>query len=150
MDALVNLAIFVVFIALGYGVGRRRERNHLAELQGFEQGLRDVGVCDLRRLPGLEQATCLGLVNGECVIATDYFKVIAGALRNLFGGEVRSLETLLDRSRRQAVVRMLEQARSLGANSVVNVRFETSTISGQQKNRTSGVSVLVYGTAVRF
>ena len=82
-------------------------------------------------------------VSGSVVIATDYYKRLAASLRNLVGGEVKALSPVLDRGRREARLRMVEEAMAAGATMVVNVRFETSTI-------TLGASeIICYGTALR-
>ncbi len=88
---------------------------------------------------------------GEAVIATDYFKSIATKLRNLIGGEMKSMQSLVDRARREAIVRMLEQADRAGATEVHNVRLETSNIrsaSSRQKQKGISVEMLAFGTAV--
>jgi uncharacterized protein YbjQ (UPF0145 family) len=82
------------------------------------------------------------------VISVDYFKTIAAALRNVFGGRVGAYESLLDRARREATIRMQEEAKKVGAQAVLNVKYETSRI-GQQAGKSIGsVEVLAYGTAM--
>jgi len=127
--------------------GKIIEVRHLRKLDLRESALRDVGICNLKTLPaGLKDREGF-LVTGSAVIATDYFKVVAAGLRGLFGGEMRTYRSLMSRARREAMVRMLEQAKGLGADSVWNVRLETSTIQG--KRRPGGIEVFVYGTAVK-
>ncbi len=95
-------------------------------------------------VPGREVAEILGLVRGSTVRAKHIGSDIVAALRNLVGGEVREYAALLAGAREQAHDRMVEQARALGADAVVAVRMETSTIQ-------QGASeVLFYGTAVRL
>jgi len=101
----------------------------------------------MRQLPRNLKVKDGFLVAGSVVIATDYFKVFAAGLRGLFGGELRTYRSLMSRARREALVRMLEQAKQAGAQAVWNVRFETSTIEG--KRRAGGAEVLAYGTALR-
>ena len=84
------------------------------------------------------------LVIGSVVIASDYFKVFLASLANFFGGSVVSYETLLDRGRREAVLRMKQQAKDLDAELVFNVKFETMTVGG----RAPSIEVLAYGTAL--
>lgn len=149
MDALITVLAFLVLLVLGLVIGRAVEAAHFRKLFIREMALSQIVVSDLRRLPENWEAADGMLVTGEAVIATDYFKVFAAALRNLFGGRVRSYETLVERARRQAVVRMLEQARSVGANLVWNVRIETATIQGKQQGKSGGVEVIAYGTAMK-
>ena len=69
------------------------------------------------------------LVIGSAVIGEDYFKRIAAALKSIFGGRLTVYESLMDRGRREAVVRMKQQARAQGATMIFNVRFETASLS---------------------
>lgn len=146
---LFQVGIVLFLLLLGYGVGHHREKKHIRLIEERLRQLSGIGVTNRRKLqPGLH-SECRGLVTGCAVIATDYFKVFASAMRNLFGGEMRAFESLVFRARQEALIRMLTEAQELGANAVINVRFETSTISGQQKKQAGGIEVLVYGTALR-
>jgi len=69
---------------------------------------------------------------------------LAASLKNIFGGELRGYTELLQDSREEATERMLEQARSLGANAVLNVRYSTSSIAA------GAAEIFVYGTAVEL
>jgi uncharacterized protein YbjQ (UPF0145 family) len=88
------------------------------------------------------------LVRGSVVISVDYFKRFLARLRMIFGGRIHTYESLLDRARREAILRMQEQARELGASMIFNMRFETSSISKGRKDAVGTVEVLAYGTAV--
>ena len=83
------------------------------------------------------------LVLGQAVIASDYLKRFLARLRNIFGGEMRSYETLLTRARREAILRMLDRARTMGYDAVCNVRINTATIGRGM------VEALASGTAYR-
>ena len=147
MGGLIQFLIPVFMILLGLFAGKWIEKRHLRSLDVREADLEDVIVCNLRRFPAKLKAENSFLVVGSVVIATDYFKVFAAGLRNLFGGEMKTYRSLMRRARREALVRMLQQAKERGACSVWNVRFETATIQG--KRRPGGVEVLAYGTAVK-
>ncbi|MGH8664838.1 MAG: YbjQ family protein, partial [Burkholderiales bacterium] len=84
-------------------------------------------------------------VHGTVVVSADYFKTFVAGLRNLIGGRFRAYETLLERARREAVLRLKEQARAKGARLVVCVRFETTSISS---GWAPAIEVLAYGTAL--
>lgn len=84
----------------------------------------------------------LGIVQGSTVRAKHAGRDIMASVKNVFGGELKGYTELLEDSRKEALDRMTEQARQLGANAVINVRFSTSTIA-------AGASeILAYGTAV--
>ena len=70
-------------------------------------------------------------------------------LRMLAGGSLTSYESLVDRARREAVLRMKDQARRAGADSVFDVRLETASISKGEREAVGSVEVLAYGTALR-
>ena len=88
------------------------------------------------------------LVAGSVVIADDYFKKVVAGLYSLVGGRVRSYESLLDRARREAVLRMKQSARERGPGMIINVKFQTFAIGGRSKNSMTGVEMLVYGTLI--
>ena len=149
LSAIITLFPFVL-IGLGYVVGRWREQSHLKSLAIREQALGHIVVTDLKTIADPETAVSGCLVMGEAVIATDYFKSIATQLRNLIGGEMKSMQSLVDRARREAIVRMLEQADRAGATEVHNVRLETSNIRSATPKKKAAISVemLAFGTAI--
>lgn len=84
----------------------------------------------------------LGLVRGNTVRTRHVGRDIAASLRNLVGGEVSEYTKLLAEAREQAIDRMVEEARGLGANAVVEARFSTSMVMN------AAAELLAYGTAV--
>lgn len=143
MDVLLLFQLIgpLLFLAVGGGAGRVVERGHERSLTRREAAIAGVVVTDLRHAP----PGCVGahLVSGDVVIATDYGKHLAGRVRTVLGGEVRSMRRMLDRGRREALLRVREQAASVGADLVVNVRFHTMEVDGRS------AEVSCYGTAVR-
>jgi uncharacterized protein YbjQ (UPF0145 family) len=150
MDALIQLILVVMLLLLGFSMGGWHERAHLRSLARREQELADIQVRNVKVVPDADAVSETGLVMGEAVIATDYFKSFAAGLRNIVGGEVRTFEKLMGRARREATVRMLEKARAMGASEVWNVRLETSNIrSAGGRSKAVSVEVLAFGTAVK-
>lgn len=99
-------------------------------------------IVNTETIPGYHITEVKGLVQGSTVRAKHVGRDIAAGLKNLIGGELKGYTELLVESRREATERMLAQARELGANAVVNVRYATSSV-------TAGASELyAYGTAV--
>jgi len=145
MGALVlPLAITVGLIVLGYVIGTARERSHLADLDRREGAAASVTVIDVKQLPPGMQAGGGCLVSGEVVIAADYFKAVMAGFRNIIGGEVKTYQTMLSRARREARLRMIEQAQQLGSDLVVNVRFEWSDVGP----KSASAEIFCYGTAI--
>jgi len=102
----------------------------------------DLILTNVETVPGRRIVEHYGLVSGSTVRAKHVGRDIAASLKNLVGGELKGYTELLRDSREEAVKRMVEQARALGANAVVNVRFSTSSV-------TQGAAELyAYGTAV--
>ena len=86
----------------------------------------------------------------EVVIATDYLKTFLAGLRKFFGGEIRSYQTLLVRARREATLRILEQARQQGYNAICNLRLENADIGGNNNAKgVAMVAILASATAYR-
>jgi len=145
---LIQLGIFLVLLLAGYTFGRRAERRHYRSIIEREDSLRHVVVLAERLPPtgfGAHQAR---MVCGNVVISVDYFKTVVAGLRNLVGGNVNAYESLLDRARREAILRMQAQAQDLGAEAVINMKFETSRVSGNAGQGIGSVEVLAYGTAL--
>lgn len=93
---------------------------------------------------GREVAETLGLVCGNTVRARHVGKDVQAVMANFVGGEILHYTKLLAEAREQALDRMVEHARALGADAVVTVRFSTSEIA------TGAAEIVAYGTAVRL
>ena len=93
-------------------------------------------------IPGRRIVRTLGLVRGNTIRARHIGKDIMAGLRNIVGGEVSEYTKLLAESREQALDRMRQEARELGANGVVCLRFATSEVMS------GAAELLAYGTAV--
>lgn len=150
MEELLGLLIVLVLVLVGLCSGKVTEHRHFGSLRRREAELRQIVLTNLRHVQLDQPVIASRLVTGHVVISTDYFKSLCASLRNLVGGRVRSFETLLERGRREAALRLKEEALACGAQLVLNVRFETMTIGRLQQGKgMTGVEVLAYGTAVR-
>ncbi|MCI5165416.1 MAG: hypothetical protein D3903_04840 [Candidatus Electrothrix sp. GM3_4] len=147
MDALIQLIIFLTLLTLGYVFGKIAEKKHYRSIVEREKQWMQVPTTSGRRVLGTDrEVKRVQLATGSVVISVDYFKRILAGLRNIFGGNVQSYETLVDRARREAVLRMKESCPK--ADQIINLRLETSSISKGNKNKIGSVEVLAYGTAV--
>ena len=144
------MGIFAVLLLVGLVVGRANERRHFRELVELEATLKDIAVDSGRGDADIGAYHTGALVVGSVVIAEDCFKRVAAALKSLIGGNLVSYESLLERGRREAIVRMKEHARQLDATRVVNVRLETASLSEQWSGRRPWFSAefIAYGTAL--
>ena len=138
----------VLLLVLGYGFGRLAEYRHYRSIFKREDALGDLIIVCSKTLPVSVGAPGTRLVMGNVVVSVDYFKRFIAHLRMIFGGRVHTYESLLDRGRREALLRMQAEARALGATMIFNTRFETSSISKGRQQSVGSVEVLAYGTAV--
>jgi uncharacterized protein YbjQ (UPF0145 family) len=142
----LNLWLLLALLLLGYGAGRWQERRHFRSIRQREEALRHVVALNTRYVPEGVAATGAQLVTGGVVVSSDYFKTFVAGFRAFFGGRFRGYETLLERARREALLRLKEDAQAAGATLVIGVRFQSTTIAGSS---TPSVEVLVFGTALK-
>ncbi len=150
MELLIQFGFFLALLIVGLVAGSAAERRHFRRLQQDEAALREILVFNERHLPQDRSFVHGTLVSGSVVIGEDYFKRIAASLKSIFGGRLTAYESLMDRGRREAIVRMKRQAQAQGATMVFNVRFETSSLSESVAGRQASFSAefIAYGTAV--
>lgn len=145
IELLIGAAALVGFGAWGMS----SERRHLRDLAEREKKYLGIVVIDTPTIPAGITAVRGELVTGSVVQASDYLKTWLMAWRSFFGGEMHSIGRVMTRARREALLRLKEDANRLGATVVVNVRFETSTL-GQARGRRGLPSseIVAYGTAL--
>lgn len=153
INAMV-LSATLATLVVAFFVGEWIERRHYKSIRSRERRWARLPVLTLRSLPNPRgwSPERSGLVTGHTVVSVDYFKRFLASLRGIFGGRVRSYESLMDRARREAILRLKEMAMRQGYHAVVNVRLETSTLArSTRKNKgTAGVEVLAFGTGIRM
>jgi len=143
-----DLIIILSLTALGYFAGSWAEKHHYSSIREREQQFLRLPAITTKEIPfPTGRIRSIKLVDGSAVISIDYFKRLLAMLRNIFGGTVTSYESLLDRARREALLRMKEQAPE--AAIIINVRIETSAIGKYSRKRNIGcLEALAYGTAI--
>jgi uncharacterized protein YbjQ (UPF0145 family) len=152
MEFFLNLIIFLLLVIVAYAVGITVESAHYSEIKKNEEQFINLPAVTSREITDKDQMAQSQLVTGSVVISLDYFKRILAGLRNIVGGRIASYETLLDRGRREAILRMKREAQQMDADMVLNMRFETSGIGvvTRQRGSVGCFEVLAYGTAVKF
>lgn len=154
-EDMIGLAIFfggtLFLLFLGLTVGTTVDLRHRKDLTRREAELSNMLITDLKSFPGgAEIGSHATMVMGQVVIGSDYLKTFLAKLRNIFGGEVGSFVSLMERARREALLRMMQEAQDRGYDAVCNVRYETSNIGAAMGRRGMAmVEVFVYGTAYR-
>jgi len=101
-------------------------------------------VVNTETVPGHQVVEALGVVRGSTIRAKHIGRDIMAGLRNIVGGEVKEYTEMLTETRNESVYRMKQEARAMGADAVVNLRFTTSQVMS------GAAELLAYGTAVRI
>ena len=146
---LAAIALPLALLPIAVFKGRRAERRHYASMRAREKALAMLPAVTFRQIPDAWAVDDTGVVAGSVVISADWFERFLAGLRTIAGGRVASYETLLDRARREAILRCKEAARERGYQAVVNLRLEMTRIPRPSRNRlTAGVEVLAFGTGL--
>ena len=92
------------------------------------------------------------MVTANVVMSPSWVQMWIGSIITIFGGEINVFTKIVDWARREAKQRLREQVAEAGFDAVINVRFETTVMSKTRggKDRTSGVEILAYGTAIKY
>jgi len=151
MGDLFGIVLVVVLIIVGYTCGSIGQKRHYRAIVAREAELRDILVFNEKEPPAIFAGQPFALVCGSVVMGSDFFRQFVAGLKALFGGRLSSFEAMIDRGRREAILRMKEEARRMGAQAIFNVRLETSTLSSQAAGNKKGglacVELVAYGTA---
>jgi len=152
MDSIelwISLGIPVLLIVVGRVVGASVERKHYRSIIERETMFRARPAVSTKQLDAPALIESANLAVGSVVVSVDHFKRFLSGFRMIFGGEIRSYSSLIDRARREAVIRMKESQPD--ADAYLNTRIETSTIASTTGDEGIGtIEVLAYGTAVHY
>lgn len=148
IELTITLSFWLIPIVLGYIFGRAAEAKHFRSIIARERTAVHLPTTSSKAPIGEAPVERSELVHGSVVISIDYFKRALAALHTIIGGPVKSHESLLDRARREAVLRMKESCP--GAHEIINLRLETCAIANNVAGDIGSVEVLAYGTAVYF
>lgn len=110
---------------------------------GLQRTKTTMMLSNIEVLPGYTITKHLGLVQGSTVRAKHVGRDMMAGLKNIVGGELKGYTELLEESRQEALNRMTAQAKKIGANAVINIRFSTANIAS------GAAEILAYGTAVQ-
>ncbi|MBU2675608.1 MAG: YbjQ family protein [Gammaproteobacteria bacterium] len=152
VSMLFNYGLPLVIILVAYFIGSYLENRHFRNIRKREDDLHGFPVVSFDTMPDDWNATTSDMVTGSIVISLDYFKRVIAGLRGLVGGRIKTYEPLLERARREALLRMTESAREQGFDAIFNVRLETSRLANARRDGkgTAGVEMLAFGTAVKL
>ena len=145
--ALIQIGLFCLLVLVGFFSGSWMEKRHYESIRRREEELRGILLVPVKHIP--PNTSCrTAFVCGSVVIGMDYFKMTLAAFVNILGGRISAYETLVERARREAILRMKEQAAALNGRYIFNVKFSTANLRGQQNNQSGCVEVIAYGTAL--
>ena len=142
-----DIIVFLVLLALGYFFGKSAETNHYKSIKQRELKFLRIPTTNKKFPMRSDEVVNSALVQGSVVISVDYFKRIYASVINIFGGKVVPYESLLDRARREAILRLKESAPS--ADEFMNLRIETASITKNTKS-VGSIEVLAYATAIYY
>lgn len=142
MELLVQLILVGVLLTIGYIFGSAREQRHF---QSIIQRQKTYSYLPTRteKIRDVSLYSDAQLVAGSVVIASDYFKNFVANLKGFFGGRLTTYESLMDRGRRESILRMKEKAVAWGADEILEVRIESAALDA------IGIEMFAYGTAVK-
>jgi uncharacterized protein YbjQ (UPF0145 family) len=130
----------IIFLIIALITGTIIEKRHLKRINSREEALVDKPFFNDHFTSVHDDVNRTEFVSAGCVIGADYFKVFLAGLRSIFGGSVSAYESLTERARREAVLKMREQAPH--ADMIVQARIQLTEL-GKAK-----VEAIAYGTAV--
>jgi uncharacterized protein YbjQ (UPF0145 family) len=144
-EFLIQAGILIVVYFIGT---QWKEKRHYKSIKKREAALQNIPVYSISKLD-FSNSNEFHIVAGSVAISSDAFKRFVAKIISIFGGRITVFESLIDRARREAMLRMQEKAATWGAHGIVNVRIETSSISKNTQNSNGIVEILVYGTAIK-
>lgn len=95
-------------------------------------------------VPGYEIEEALGIVKGQIVQSKNIGRDFMAGMKTIVGGEITSYTDMISLARQMATKRMVDEAKNLGADAVINVRYGSSSVMN------GAAEIIAYGTAVRF
>ena len=152
ISLIIKIAWPILLLLVTYFIGSYIENRHFRHIREREQAVLGFPVVSFDTMPNDWQAGSTGLVTGSIVVSLDYFKRVIAGLKGLVGGRITTYEPLLDRARREALLRMTEEAQRQGYDAVFNVRLETSRLANARRDGegVAGIEMLAFGTAIKF
>ena len=138
MELLLQLGFVALLLLVGLVFGRAAEQRHFRDIERREAEFADILVFN-ERTPPQRPFRQAALVVGSVVVAEDYFKRMAAALKSLVGGRLTAYESLMDRGRREAILRMKAEARARGARGRLQRALRDRLARGGECGGTSDV-----------
>lgn len=148
---MLDIIFLLIFLLITYSIGSSIEKKHYKKIKQREIALIKKPVVNngAKTFKTNRKVKSIELVSGEVVISGDYFKNFVSELKKLFGGQLTPFESILDRARREAVLRMREKAKH--ANIILNTKIEYCMLNNLYVHgQIPKCAVIAYGTAVTY
>ena len=146
--ANLNLIVFSSLILIGYTAGKWLEDRHYKSIREREMKFLQRPTITIKTIPGNQSVQQASMAIGAVVVSVDYFKRFLATIRMIFGGEVSSYASLIDRGKREAILRMKESCPN--ADLYLNFRLQTAAISQGRRNKIGSIEFVAYSTAITF
>jgi len=145
-DMVVANGLQVVSVGvLGWLVATWFERRHFKSMDEREIPLQGIKLTTAKRISSCEPEGVTLLI-GSVVVAHDYFRTLIIFFRRVIGGNIKPYEKLVERGRREALIRLKEEAELRGIDKVINVRFTTNSVAGRFLH---AIEMVAYGTGIK-
>lgn len=147
----MDLLTLLIILGITYLTGSIIEKRHFKKIKKREIALirKPVITFGSKIKETKRKVKKVELVTGEVVISGDYFKNFTASLKNIFGGRLTTFESIMDRGRREALLRMREKA--INAHCVINTRIETVMLNDScNPQSVPQCAMIAYGTAVTY
>lgn len=148
---MLDLIVLLCVLLVTYGTGSYLEKKHFKKIKQREIALikKPIITFGAKKWTTNRKIKKIELVTGEVVISGDYFKNFVASLKNFFGGRLTPFESIMDRARREALLRMREKAKN--AHIIVNARIESVMLSDVYNPQSiPQCAIIAYGTAVTY
>jgi uncharacterized protein YbjQ (UPF0145 family) len=151
-NMFMNFGMPILILVIAYLIGSWIEKRHFRSIRDREAKAHGFPVVSFNTMPDDWKVSSSHMVSGSIVVSLDYFKRVIAGLKGLVGGRIKTYEPLLERARREAILRMTEEAQQQGFDAIFNVRLETSRLANAKRDGKgiAGVEMLAFGTAVKF
>jgi len=147
----MDIIILAIFLGATWAIGCNLEKGHFKKIKEREIALikHPFVTFGVKKWESKRKVRSAELVTGEVVVSGDYFKWFVASIKTLFGGRLTTYESILDRARREAILRMREKAKN--ADIIVNGRIETVMFNKNETGSTIPMcAIIAYGTAVTY
>jgi uncharacterized protein YbjQ (UPF0145 family) len=147
----MDLITLIIILTICYFTGKSIEKNHYKKIKERELLLiKKPYISFEKNFLVNKEVQSAQLVASTVVIGCDAFRAFLANLRNFMGGHVPTYEALLDRARREALLRIREAALRQGADIVINVKVDSITLDPIEYSKNPKTCITAYGTAIKY